>query len=770
MIRLPSTLAALTAPFVASDVRFPGVPIGRSLLDGRPFHLSPVLVDTAVLPSTNSIALGGLGSGKSTTAKIRTRREILHHDHQAVVIDSFGEDSAGEWAPVARSLGGRVIEAGSFALNPCSELLPPPVREQLLRSLVAAVEPAALTTQATHALQHALAHPKASSMGGLVDALVTPEDGRWPAARLAEWGEDVAIALSRYTDGSLAGIFDGRDAGLPPIDLPILSFDFSRLDRSSPAIPALMAAVACWVEHVWLPQSSAIHRHFVVEEAWQILLSPATAELIQRILKNSRKAALSMDVVMHTISDLGEGPARDLARLCEVAHIGRLSPEEAALVGRVFALPAWAVAEIPNLSPGQAVWKVGPHHVDIIETRLDSVEAGLTDTSSRRRAAQEAQAPTLDEGEAGQRKDVLLDDEETDVLLDDEEHQAEEIEERMSLEDILQAEEDEEDEEHQADTLQGEERPKRARALGRWRMPFNVKERAAEQPVTPHPDPRHEAVLQTARAGRYAEAGELAAIGERQDIATHGAVSPHALAWLETRAQVADLSGRPSRAVQYRATVARMAQQHEHEPFWQQDPTTGPAPAWHSIPGHDAAPPNAAMSAPPLPAPEAPAIRPRQRWPYVVVVLALALTAASIVQATTKAQEREKREAVAADYRGRSGAKTPLDGVEAEVVAQWSTDRTSVTVQLRSYFDKNARYLRIEAGERVASTESQNGWYPKSPKITVPVTDPLADVTVKVAVGGRTWQAGDTAPSLTVRLSPAGVAYDGEGRRLPSDL
>ncbi|MEU2835299.1 hypothetical protein ABZ667_43140 [Streptomyces lavendulae] len=100
-----------------------------------------------------------------------------------------------------------------------------------------------------------------------------------------------------------------------------------------------MAAVTCWAEHVWLPQSTAAHRHLLLEEAWGLLLSPATAELIQRQLKNSRKAALELDVVMHTLSDLGDGKAQDLARLCEIAHVGRLGPEEAANVGALLGLP-----------------------------------------------------------------------------------------------------------------------------------------------------------------------------------------------------------------------------------------------------------------------------------------------------------------------------------------------------------------------------------------------------------------------------------------------
>ncbi|MFF2779448.1 hypothetical protein ACFVU3_31695 [Streptomyces sp. NPDC058052] len=151
-------------------------------------------------------------------------------------------------------------------------------------------------------------------------------------------------------------------------------------------------------------------------------------------------------------------------------------------------------------------------------------------------------------------------------------------------------------------------------------------------------------------------------------------------------------------------------------------------------------------------------------------MLVLANTAASIVQASTEAQQREDRKAATADFRGRSGAKITLDGVETEVVAYWSSDRTKVVVQLRSYFDRNARYLRIDAGEQTVSTESKNGWYPGSPEVSVVVTDPLADVTVRVAVGGRAWKKGARPPSMTVRLSPTSPNDGASGARLPSDM
>ncbi|MBP2400844.1 hypothetical protein [Streptomyces syringium] len=732
MIRLPSTHAAITAPLVASDTRFPGITIGRSLLDGRPFHLSPVLTDDRVLPSTNSLGLGGLGSGKSTTAKARIRREILENGHQAVVIDSFGEDTTGgEWAPLVRDLGGRIIKAGAFTLNPCSDLFPAEVREQLVRSLIVAVEPAALGPQATHALQHALNHPKGTSLTGLVDALVRPQDGRWPARRLAEWGEGPAIALSRYTEGSLRGLFDGEGASLPETDLPILSFDFSGLDRNSPAIPSLMAAVSCWAEHVWLPQSTAVHRHLVLEEAWQILLSPATSELIQRLLKNSRKAAFSMDVVMHTLSDLGDGKAQDLARLCEVAHVGRLGPEEAALVGAILDLPAWAVEKIPTLDPGQAVWKVGPDYIDIVQTVLSEDEARLTDTSSRRRKAQQAVAAmsveaageTEPETEFGSDLDHVGDgDGDGDSLADAEAH----IEQDTT----------------ESDWGWG------------WEMLPNVI------------DTRHQDVLQAAREGRCNEAAQMAAIGEREDITAHGINSDQAISWLVTQGRVAELCGDPTQAARLRATVARMGKDLE---WWQRQPaTSGTAePAWQSAPQ------------PPLPTyPPAPdgggeSTRPRRRtWLSVATIAALAIASAGVWQKAEDDQQRQERQEKAAAYKGRSAVELHIDGVKTKSSAEWSKDGRSVVLSASANWEEKPKLVRIDSGGQTAQEETQPlkpGQIPMPIRleVKVPVKDRNQPVRLQIAVGGPHWKSDSRAPHRTVEFHPDRTAIDVEtGERL----
>ncbi|WP_445277436.1 hypothetical protein [Streptomyces sp. DSM 41033] len=718
MIRLPSTHAAITAPLIASSAEFPGILIGRSLLDNRPFRLSPVLTDEGALPSTNSLALGGLGSGKSTTAKIRIGREVPN-GHQAVVIDTWGErnqsggEHVGEWAAITRHLGGLVIDASTFTLNPCSPLFPHAVREQLIRQLIVAVEPDALATKATHALQHAMNHPKATSLGGLVDALTRPEDGQWPAAELAAWGQDAAIALSRYTQGSLRGLFDGQDADLPPTHLPILSFDFTRLDRNSPAIPSLMAAVTCWIEHVWLPQSTAVHRHIVLEEAWQILLSPATSELIQRLLKNSRKEALSVDAVMHTLSDLGDGKAQDLAKLLEVFHVGRLGPKEAEEVGAVLGLPRWAIDLIPTLGPGQAVWKVGPDYVDIIETVISEEEARLTDTSGRRRMARQ--------GAAVEQETLLVDD------LDEDQDQ-----------------EDQEDQEGDTPPAPAAPTPDDATEWA-WEMPPGVV------------DIRHHDAIQAAMEGRCNEAADLAAIGEREDITAHGINSDEAVSWLSTRARVAEVCGSPDRAVQLRATVARMGK----DDMW-----AGQAPDITPTPHPDTQQPTPMADDNPTPDTL------KRLWPAAAAIVALSLGIAFVwdnpggeaKQRQQNEQRAEKAAAAAAapPYEGEARAPVLIDGALADLRADWTDDKKRVVVRLQAPAEVVAQYLRIDVAQKSAFSERVEGRLDvEAPEMVLPVDDPRADVTVRVSIGGATWKKGSRAESREIRLSPVtGTAYD----------
>ena len=77
----------------------------------------------------------------------------------------------------------------------------------------------------------------------------------------------------------------------------------------------------------------------------------------------------------------------------------------------------------------------------------------------------------------------------------------------------------------------------------------------------------------------------------------------------------------------------------------------------------------------------------------------------------------------------------------------------------------------LDAGEQHAYTTRDGSLYPRAPELALSVADPHADVTVRVAVGGKGWTTQTRTPSRMVRLSPTGSATDANtGERLPSDL
>ncbi|MCA6090894.1 hypothetical protein LE181_01685 [Streptomyces sp. SCA3-4] len=154
-----------------------------------------------------------------------------------------------------------------------------------------------------------------------------------------------------------------------------------------------------------------------------------------------------------------------------------------------------------------------------------------------------------------------------------------------------------------------------------------------------------------------------------------------------------------------------------------------------------------------------------------MAITAPGIAGASVQQHTHDKQQTQHRHTKTTAYKDRTGPALHIDSVKADVVAHWSSKRDHLVVELRPYFDRNAKVLPIDgpAGESTETTP-EKGWFPRAPEISVPVKDPLAEVTVRTAVGGKGWQEGMTPSFRAVRLSPTGIAYNAEtGQRLPSN-
>jgi hypothetical protein len=402
---------------------------------------------------------------------------------------------------------------------------------------------------------------------------------------------------------------------------------------------------------------------------------------------------------MHTLSDLGDGKAQDLARLCEVAHVGRLGPEEAAIVGALLNLPPWAVDRIPTLDPGQAVWKVGPDYVDIVQTVISEDEAQLTDTSSRRRMAQQALAVEQDTAAPATDSDIYKGQDRDALVLP----------------------------EQQQDNAADD-------GTWDWEMPPNVI------------DARHHDVLQAALAGRCNEAADLAAIGEREDIHAHGINSDQAISWLSTRARVADLCGSPDQAIQLRATVTRMGKDVE----WFEQTKGDRSPQWHRGPE---------PTVPQPPIDDTQSVKSRRRtWPYTAAIAALAITAVGVWQSAADDKQDQERQAKAAGYKGVSATDLNIDGVETEARAKWSKDGESVVLSVWVDWEEDPKLVRIDSGDQTAQARTaplEEGQIPMPIhlEVKVPIKDRYQAVRMTVAVGAL--HGSRTREPRAARLSSA---------------
>ncbi|MEV0505636.1 hypothetical protein AB0I84_49900, partial [Streptomyces spectabilis] len=353
-------------------------------------------MDPGTLPSAVTLTLGMLGFGKSALTKVRILRQLLLTGRQTVVLDAQGENGQGEWADICQALNITPVAfaPGSAArINVLDDIIPAPQREQLLIALAEISCGQAMGPTQQYAIRRAL---NRLDEGAVLTELV--------AELHAESDTDAdptipRIALSRYLDGDLAGLFDAPTQGMPDLDAPLIVFDFSAMDRNSPALPAVMAVLGAWLEHAWI-RPDRTWRTLVIEEAWHLLATPASARLFQRLLKYSRRLHLSIDAVVHTLSDLNSEQAKDLVRLAGTRIIHQLPEEEARLVGTVCGLPAWAVKKIPALGIGEAIWQVG-QTIDEVSCILSAVEEALVSTTKGREHLRDARPRTAVEQQPG---------------------------------------------------------------------------------------------------------------------------------------------------------------------------------------------------------------------------------------------------------------------------------------------------------------------------------------------------------------------------------
>ncbi len=372
--------------------------IGKELYSGQAFVYDPFELYGDDLPGPNVLTIGDVGGGKSVGWKVYAMRQV-RLGRQVAVLDSKDQQGQGEWAPIARAHGWPVVafsRRGGVRINPLDPRIvrghtepggtwrPAGKREDsvgqdaLLRTIAEIALGRPLSPEEGYALR--AAHEQAlditadgqrdATLPDVVAALFAPtqaaaERTRSTQLRLVEDGRKVALELDRMVTGDVAGLIDGPTTLDVDLDAPMVVFDLSQLDHEGPSLPIVMAIIGTFLQSAWV-RPDGRKRIFIVEEGWHVIGNLSTVRLFRRLYKLARGLGLQNIAVVHHLSDVEDGADGDrraavqaLVKEAQTIVVYRQDAEETRAVARRLGLSKAAVALIPELPRGCALWKIG---------------------------------------------------------------------------------------------------------------------------------------------------------------------------------------------------------------------------------------------------------------------------------------------------------------------------------------------------------------------------------------------------------------------------
>ncbi|WP_426592626.1 ATP-binding protein [Cellulomonas sp. McL0617] len=376
-----------------------GVPVGVDAFTGGVFCFDPwALYQAAELTNPNVVLAGVIGQGKSALAKSLAARSIAAG--RSVYVPG---DPKGEWAPLARAVGGTVVQLSPghpARLNPLDVTGTDLAAGQRLLAAVAGLTLHRDLSAAEHgALDAALTAATGRgvpTIGRVVDALSTPgahtarADGVRVEDRTAD-GRDLAHGLRRLVRGDLADLFDGPSTQQLDPAAPMVVIDLSALGSDEDALALAMTCSSAWLESALATSTSK--RWVIYDEAWRVLRQLALVRRMQAQFKLSRAHGVANLIVLHRLSDLDAIGARGsearalaegLLADCSTRVVYRQEADQLTATATALGLTCPERDLLPVLPRGTGLWKM-PHRTHVVHHLLHPAEMDVIDTDAAMR-------------------------------------------------------------------------------------------------------------------------------------------------------------------------------------------------------------------------------------------------------------------------------------------------------------------------------------------------------------------------------------------------
>ncbi len=414
-----SNVLSVAYPFLAeAGLGSEGALIGHDSWSGAAFCFDVWnLYQREVVTNPNMLLAGILGRGKSALAKSIATRSIAFG--RKVYVPG---DPKGEWTRVARAVGGGSIALGpgmTTRINPLDEGPRPRYwvdtdgnREELTderwRQIVRTRRQDLVKALTEQAVRRDLQSVELTALFAALDAvtltqarpilpqvvhrMMEPTDGVSGSSieQLRDDGRAAAHALNRVVSGDLSGLFDGESTTRFDTSLPMLTLDMSRMSGNDTLIALAMACASAWMEAA-LADPEGGQRLCIYDEAWRLMALYTLLARMQSQWKLSRHWGIANVLVIHRLSDLeavgdSDSSARNLALglLADTSTRIIYAQErgEAEKTGLAIGLTPTEIAQLPDLSIGEALWRIGDRAF-VVSHDLDPGELQVYNTNAR---------------------------------------------------------------------------------------------------------------------------------------------------------------------------------------------------------------------------------------------------------------------------------------------------------------------------------------------------------------------------------------------------
>ena len=316
----------LLTPFgVSGWPALDGPIIGRSVMNGNVWRYdawSPYRYDKT---SVNGLILGMMGSGKSTVLKVMCSRETLPPWNRHVLVEG---DPKGEWAPVARAVGGDVIEVGGGQyLNPLdpgsrpmnfseekwrAEILGNQV--DTMKSIAHVLRPAQEFSTKEKTLTHAVLRELAetshvATIAAFYDLLRSEwiehvEIAGMGRSDVLETANDLVLLFGDMVDGSQSGAFEHESTVNVDPASPMLVFNTGSVMSKNETKKALYTACMSSAVENLCNRHDGLFRLIIAEEGYELLKNPQVVEAWDKRMRLTGDQGTASWMLLHEMNDI----------------------------------------------------------------------------------------------------------------------------------------------------------------------------------------------------------------------------------------------------------------------------------------------------------------------------------------------------------------------------------------------------------------------------------------------------------------------------------